>query len=84
MPLFLALGGAVLLLVAAFFVFRKPATPYTAEVTGAPSAKVDKNRVDLGDEKLGNPVKVEFTVTNVGDQMLRFTKAPYIELKEGC
>lgn len=84
LPLFLIIGGAVVLLVTAFFVFRKPAASYVPEVTGVPSAKVDKNFVDLGDQKLGNTVQVSFTVTNVGDQTLRFTEAPYIDVKEGC
>jgi hypothetical protein len=29
-------------------------------------------------------VEVSFQLTNVGDQALRFSKAPYIEVLEGC
>jgi hypothetical protein len=83
-PLLLIIGGVIGLMVAAFFVFRKPASTFTPEVKGGPSAKVDKTSVDLGDYKLGSTAKVAFTVTNVGDQNLRFTEEPRIEVKEGC
>jgi hypothetical protein len=46
--------------------------------------KADKEKVDLGQVKLGQNVKVAFVLTNVGDKPLRFTEAPYIEVKEGC
>lgn len=83
-PLVLALAGLVILLIAAFFVFQKKPTSIPAEVTGGPSIKTDQENVDLGYVKLGTPVKVSFTLTNVGDQPLKFSKAPYVEIKEGC
>jgi hypothetical protein len=45
---------------------------------------VDQEKVDLGIVKLGQTVDVKFKLTNVGDQTLRFSKAPYIEVLEGC
>jgi hypothetical protein len=45
---------------------------------------VDKEQVDLGNIPLGQTVEVTFNVANVGDQQLRFTEAPYVELVEGC
>lgn len=85
-PLLLALGGLVLVILAIFFALRsnKPAAPYTPEVTGGPSLKADKEKVDLGEQKLGSTTSVSFTLTNVGDKPLTFTKEPYIEVKEGC
>ncbi len=83
-PLFLLIGGAIVLLIAAFFVFRKPAPPYVPEVTGGPSLKVDREQIDLGEKKLGSTTAASFTVTNVGDQPLRFAEAPQMEVKEGC
>jgi hypothetical protein len=59
-------------------------TKAAIEVNGAPSIKVDKEQVDLGDVKLGKTVEVTFKVTNVGDQTLRFQEQPYIEVVEGC
>jgi hypothetical protein len=69
-PLFLAVDGLVILLITAFFAFQKKPDPITPEVTGAPSLKIDKEKVDLGEMKLGNPALVTFTLTNVGDQQL--------------
>lgn len=84
LPLLLVIVGAFLLLVAAIFAFQKKEPVVTPEVTGAASLKIDKELVDLGDMKLGNTAKVSFEITNVGDQPLKFSKEPYIEVKEGC
>ena len=82
----LTLGGA-LLLGAVFLVLSsqpgKPA-PVAIEVHGSPSLKVDRESVDLGDQHLGQTVEVSFLVSNVGDQPLQFSEAPYIEVLEGC
>ncbi len=84
-PMLLLLGGALLLIVGAVFAFRKPPAPKAAvEVSGSPSLKVDKQSVNLGDVRLGQTVDVKFTLMNVGDQVLRFSKAPYIQVLEGC
>ncbi len=46
--------------------------------------KKTKEQVDLGNVQLGQTVKVSFLVTNVGDQPLRFSDKPYVEVVEGC
>jgi hypothetical protein len=84
LPIFLVLGGALILIIAAFFAFQKKPSSFTPEVTGRPNLTADKTSVDLGDEKLGNPVEVSFELKNTGDRPLQFSKAPYIELIEGC
>jgi hypothetical protein len=84
--LLLALGG-VFLIGAAFFLMRgnQNSQPLTAiEVHGAPSLKADQEQIDLGDVPLGQTVQVSFRLTNVGDQPLRFSEKPYIEVVEGC
>lgn len=53
-------------------------------VKGAPSLAVDQKEVDLWTIKLGETVSYKFTLTNVGDQPLKITEAPYTELIEGC
>ena len=84
-PLILLLGAGVLLIVGAIFALKKPGTSRAeVEVSGAPSLKVDQQKVDLGDVKLGKTVEVTFQLTNVGDQTLKFTKTPYIEVIQGC
>ena len=84
-PIWLALGG-VLVIGLAFLLYQasKPAPKAPVEVKGSPSLKVDKDKVDLGMERLGNTVAVAFDVTNVGDQPLRFSEQPYVEVVEGC
>jgi hypothetical protein len=84
LPLVLILGGFALLVLAMALTLRKPSTPFVPAVSGAPSLQADKEKVDLGQVKLGQNVKVAFVLTNVGDQPLRFSEAPYIEVKEGC
>jgi hypothetical protein len=84
-PLILLVAGGVLLIFVAVSVLNKPSKPQPAiEVSGSPSLKVDKQKVDLGNIKLGRVVDVSFELTNVGDQTLRFSKTPYIEVVEGC
>jgi hypothetical protein len=85
--LLLALGGVLLVIAALFFALRQPQPP---AATGSPAAgdgprlSADKSQVDLGDQKLGNTVDVSFTLTNTGSAALKFSSAPYIEVKEGC
>ena len=84
-PIWLALAGLVLILVAGFvFLSGKSSTKATVEVKGSASIKVDKEKIDHGELKLGNSVRDDITITNVGDQPLRFAEAPIVEVKEGC
>ncbi len=84
-PAILLLAGGLLLVAGLFFAFRKPSQPKAAvEITGAPSLKVNQDKVDLGKVKLGQTVDVKFTLTNVGDKTLRFSKTPFVEVLEGC
>ena len=83
--LILLFGGALLLVIGAIFAFNRPPSQKAAiEVTGSPALKVDKEKVDLGNIKLGQTVEVKFQILNVGDQTLSFTKTPYVEVVEGC
>lgn len=84
LPILIALGG-LLLVGLAFLALREKPTPGAAiEVTGAPSLRIDREKVDLGNMKFNQPAQVSFQLTNVGDQTLRLTKDPYIEVVEGC
>jgi hypothetical protein len=85
--LWTVLGGILLVAAAAWMAFgaaRKPNARATPEVTGAPRLKVLQERVDLGDVKLGRQVQVDIEVVNVGDQPLRLSEEPWIEVVEGC
>ena len=84
-PILLVLGGVLLLGLTAFLFWRgSAASSAQIEVTGAPSLKADKEKVDLGDVRLGQTVQVSFEIANVGDKPLRFTEEPYVEVVEGC
>jgi len=84
LPITIALAGVVLIGLAFWGLGDKSASKTPIEVSGSASLKVDKEKVDLGDVKLNQPVEVSFQLTNVGDETLRFSKAPYIEVLEGC
>jgi cell division septal protein FtsQ len=85
LPLWLALGGLVLILIAGWSILGNNAQPKAnIEVQGAPRLKVEKDIIDHGDLKLGSQIRDDIRVTNVGDQTLAFSEAPYLEVKEGC
>jgi hypothetical protein len=78
-------GGVALLGLTVVLALRNSAAPRTTpQAAGAPRLKVDRERVDLGSVRLGQTVAVSFELTNVGDQPLRFTEAPFVEVVEGC
>ena len=78
-------AGGLLLIIGAVFAFSQASKAKAKiEVTGSPSLRVDKEKVDLGNVKLGQTVQVSFELTNVGDLPLRFNQVPYVEVKEGC
>ena len=87
LALYIVLGGIVLVATALFALWKsgrpEPAS-VSIEVKGRPSLKVDQDRVDLGDVPLGKTVSVSFQLSNVGDQPLRFSQTPYVEVAEGC
>jgi hypothetical protein len=87
----LAMGAGVMVLaVAGFMLYRNsmpasgPSASFTPQVTGAPRLSADKQKIDLGDVKLGQTVQAAFEIANTGDRPLQFTQAPFIEVVEGC
>jgi hypothetical protein len=82
----MAVAGGILLVIlaASSFLGREGSNRAPIEVSGQPRLKVDRTGLDLGDVPLGTTVEASFVLTNVGDQPLRLTRAPYIEVLEGC
>jgi len=86
-PLILVGSGLLLIVLAAGYIFatsRSPKTGAAIEVSGAPALKVDTAQIDFGDVKVDTPVSASFEISNVGDQPLRFSKLPVVEVVEGC
>jgi hypothetical protein len=85
-PMLLALAGV--LIVTAALVLRAQSNRQTEvfipQANGGPKLSVDKETIDFGKVKMGKMVQASFKVTNLGDGDLRFLKAPYIEVVEGC
>ena len=87
----IALGSLVAVALVGFLVWSLAATGTTTsdpgatlEATGEPKLKADREVIDLGDIKLGNTTQASFALTNISDQPLKITEAPYIEVLEGC
>ena len=91
MPIITAVTGALVIAAALVFLAVKSQNGdpnevenYVPAVAGQPSLVADREEIDFGDVKLGKTVTASFVLTNVGDETLRFTEIPYVELKEGC
>ena len=87
LPLLAILGGTLLLLWGGYTWWgsrQSNSGTVPIEVKDSPSLKSDQEMVDLGDVPLNKTVTVSFQLSNVGDQTLRFTEPPYIEVLEGC
>jgi len=83
-PLIAALAGVLLIGGAILLAGKGSETDYTAKVKGQPAIVVDQQEYDYGEVKLGSSIKTAVKVTNVGDEPLRFSGRPYVELVEGC
>jgi hypothetical protein len=77
-------GVSVLVLGVLGLVAWRASTRPAANTTGTAVLKADRDKVDLGNVRLGQSVSVAFELTNTGDAPLRFTEAPYIEVAAGC
>jgi hypothetical protein len=79
------IAGAALIMVALSGGGNNPAGPTVKpQVSGGPALQVDQEKINLGDVPLGQTVSAKFEITNVGDQPLRFTQKPYIQVAAGC
>ncbi len=85
LPIWLTLAGLAMVIFAGWaLVGNKPQPKAGIQVTGAPRLQIDQDKIDHGQVKLGTPITDTVRVTNIGDQPLSFSEAPYIEVKEGC
>ena len=85
--LFWVISAGVLLVASVVFVLVQNANrinPELIEVKGHPAVKVDQELIDYGYVRLNTNLTFEIKVTNIGDQTLRFSETPYVEVLEGC
>lgn len=82
------IAGGLLLVTSGIFIaknaWENKADPSLIEVSGQPSLKVDKEMIDYGDVKLNTNLTFAFQLTNVGDETLKISETPYVEVAEGC
>ncbi len=84
-PLWISLAGLVLVLLAGFALWsNNQQVKANVQVKGEPRIKVEQDIIDHGDVKLMSTIQDNIRVTNIGDQPLRFSEAPYIKVLEGC
>ncbi|MBI5670583.1 MAG: hypothetical protein HZC41_21525 [Chloroflexi bacterium] len=76
--------GAAIIALALWLIQGSQQPPYTAEVSGQPSAAIDQAFFDYGDVRMNTPVETVFRVKNIGDQPLTLLGEPRVELVEGC
>jgi cell division septal protein FtsQ len=82
------IAGGVLLITSGIFIAKnalenRPDSSLI-EVSGQPSLVVDKELIDYGDVKLNTNLTFALNLTNVGDQPLKISEDPYVEVAEGC
>jgi len=79
--------GLLLIISGVFFAkntLENQPDPSLIEVSGQPSLKVDQDQINYGDVKLNTNLQFKLELTNVGDQPLRISEAPYVEVVDGC
>jgi len=81
------ISAGVLLVASVVFVLVRNANrinPELIEIQGRPAVKVDQELIDFGYQKLQTNLTFDIKVTNIGDQTLRFSETPYVEVLDGC
>jgi hypothetical protein len=82
-----AISAGLLLVISAVYIFVDNArriNPELIEVQGQPAIRVDQELIDYGYKTWNTNLTFDIKVTNVGNQTLRFSETPYVEVLEGC
>lgn len=83
----LAIGSIILVIsgtVIGFSSWKNRPNPELVTVSGQPSLAVDQELIEYGDVKFNTPKTFAVTLTNIGDEPLKISDAPYVEVREGC
>ena len=84
LPLIIVAGAALIVVALVGGSINLSGSTSKPQVSGGPALQVDQEKINLGDVPLGETVSAKFEITNVGDQPLRFTQKPYIQVAAGC
>lgn len=79
----LGILGAVILLALGYWAFTT-FTEAAATQGGTPTLALDKEKIDLGDQKLGQTVHASFNVKNSGTGRLSLNVPSSPQVLEGC
>lgn len=74
--------GGVLVIAAAFYLGNR--TGLRPHGSGPPKIAVDPQKIDYGDVRFGTNKTFDLEVTNIGGDVLRFGREPYLEVLAGC
>jgi hypothetical protein len=77
-------SACLLLILAALAIFQTLQPGSILGQKGSPRLTVDVEEINLGEIPVGQSVQAAFRLTNTGTQALKFSEAPFIEVKEGC
>lgn len=81
-----AAGGLLVVLIAVYYLVgtANSGAPKVTTATNGPHVQVDTQKIDLGDQPLGNTVHASFNVENAGDGTLTLNAAKIATVLEGC
>ncbi len=78
------LAGGLIVVAAAFLIFRGNSSAEKPVSGGTPVISVDQKAIDYGNLVDYTVKVISIKVTNTGTGVLRFTEQPYIEVVKGC
>ena len=84
LPLIIVAGVALVVVALVGGGTNQSGSTVKPQISGGPALQVDQEKIDLGDVPLGQTVSAKFEIANVGDQPLRFTQKPHIQVAAGC
>lgn len=82
----LVIVGSILVITVAALLFTQPEPSQPGvpvEVSGSPRLSLDRKAIDFGDVPVNQMVRASFTLSNVGDESLRFSYSPIAQVVEG-
>jgi hypothetical protein len=78
--------GALVVAAAGLLLATRKGSPsdYVPEYTGGPRIDLDQEVYDYGYVELNTVITTDVEISNVGDQPLRITDTPQVQVLEGC